>query len=165
MRWSRTRIVGALVCLLGVLLTLVLVSAGAAGPVVKKQRIAIEERSSVGASSGTFTLIPLTPGPVKADSGTFTFSATEKPTVIRDGQRVTTYVGVDQLRGKHGTLRIPNVTSATDAASGYSAGTVTWSLSRGTGVYSGLSGGGRGAGVLTPQGAISTRYEGYVSVR
>ena len=94
--------------------------------------------------------------------GTFTFSATSKPTVMREGQSVTTYKGVDALKGKHGTLRIPNVTAATDAGGGYGAGTAKWSIGAGTGAYAGLQGGGRGTVAGTPETDL-TRYEGYVS--
>jgi hypothetical protein len=163
MSWHRQRILAGIVCIVGVLVSSVLVSAGAAEQAVKKQRIAIEERGADGSTSGTFTLIPLTSGPVKADSGTFTFSATHQATAIRGGQSVTTYQGADRLKGKHGTLRVPNVTKATDAGGGYNAGTATWSLETGTGSYAGLHGGGRGTVVGTPQGSILTRYEGYVS--
>ena len=118
---------------------------------------------TLGASGGTFRLIPLTPGPLKEDSGTFTFSATQRPTVIRDGQTVTTYKGVDMLKGKLGTLRIPGVNTSLDAGGGFQAGTSTWSVADGTGAYADLRGGGRGAVVGTPKGIVLGRNEGYVS--
>lgn len=129
-----------------------------------KQRIAIEERITLGAQSGTFRLIPLTPGPLKADSGTLTYMAQQVPAVIRDGQRAARYKGTDVLAGKRGTLRIPNTTASTDAGGGYSVGTGTWSFGRGTGTYAGLSGRGRASVAATPSGLIMTRYEGYASV-
>ena len=158
----RRQLAGAVVAIAAISLSSALVSSGTAGPLVKKQRIAIEERVAHGARSGTFTLIPLTPGPLKADSGTFTFSVTTEPTIIRNGQSITTYKGVDELKGKRGTLRIPNVTAATAAGGGYGAGTATWSIRSGTGAYAGLKGSGRGAVVGTPEADL-TRYEGYVS--
>jgi hypothetical protein len=139
-------------------------SVGQARTLAKKQRIAIEERITLGAQSGTFRLIPLTPGPLKADSGTLTYTAQQLPVVIRDGQRTARYKGIDALAGKRGTLRIPNTTASTDAGGGYSAGTGTWSFGRGTGIYTGLSGRGRVSVAATPSGLIVTRYEGYVSV-
>ncbi len=151
------------VAVAAILLGAVLVSVGAAEPTARKQRIAIEEKVQLGATSGTFTIIPLTPGPTKADSGTFTFSATTQPTAIRGGQSVTTYKGVDELKGKRGTLRVPAVTTSTDAGGGYGAGTATWSIGGGTGAYAGLEGGGRGTVVGTPRGTVFTRYEGYVT--
>lgn len=140
-----------------------LASGGAASTNAVKQRIAIEERSPAAASGrGTFRLIPLTPGPLKADSGTFTWSGGQSGSpAIRNGQRVITYKGVDVLQGKNGTLRIPNVTFVVDAGGGYGAGKQTWSIAAGTGAYAHLTGGGAGANVGTPKRIVFTRYEGY----
>ena len=41
-------------------------------------------------------------------------------------------------------------------------GTQTWSIRGDTGVYAGISGGGAGAFVATPQGGGGERLEGYV---
>ncbi len=158
----------AAACVLAsVLVASVLVSAGAAGSTTKKQRIAIEEKvtNTALAGSGTFTLTPLTSGPITADSGTFTYTGGSQGQVLRNGQTVTRYSGVDVLKGKHGTLRIPNSTAAVDAGGSYRVGTGTWSISGGTGAYASLRGGGRGAVGGPPQGTVFTRYEGYVSKR
>jgi len=136
--------------------------AGSVGTDSGKQRIAIEEKSTLGAPSGTFRLIPLTGGPLKADSGTFTFSATQTPTVVRDGQTVTTYRAVDTLKGKLGTLKIPSVSNVSAAGGGFFALGGPWSVGSGSGAYAGLRGGGRGSGVGTPKGVALTRYEGYL---
>ena len=152
-----------------VLGALALVSAsapvGQARALAQKQRIAIEERITLDAQSGTFRLIPLTAGPLKPDSGTFTYTARQLPAVIRNGQRTARYEGTDALTGKRGTLRIPNTTAVSDAGGGYSIGIGTWSLRRGTSTYAGVGGSGRVAVAGTPSGLIITRYEGYVSVR
>ena len=47
------------------------VATGSADVAVKKQRIAIEGTFNSGAGAGKFKLIPLTPGPLKRDSGRF----------------------------------------------------------------------------------------------
>jgi hypothetical protein len=145
------------------LVAAVLIPGGAAGPAAKWQRVAIEERG--GANGGTFKLIPLTPGPIKADSGTWMFlGATQKPTVILKGQTVKRFKGTDQFTGKGGTFRIPSVSSVLDAGGGFAVGTQTWSFSSGTGAYAGVSGGGAGAFVVTPSGrGGGDRFEGYVS--
>ncbi len=134
---------------------------------VKKQRIAIEvswpeSEKDVGR---TFRLIPLGSGPLRADTGVVTGSTIEVSSVIRDGRRVATFMSVQSLTGKHGTLRIRNVDETSEAGSGYRAGAITWSVSGGTGAYLGLSGNGRGAIVITSQGPATQRYEGYVSKR
>jgi hypothetical protein len=154
MRW----IAGALV----LLASSALVVAGASGQATKRQRIAIEEN---GDRSGTFKLIPLTPGPVKADSGAWTFAgATQSSSVIRNGQALTRFKGADQFKGRNGTFRIPTVSLVMDAGGGFAAGTQTWSLRNGTGAYAGVRGGGAGVFVSTPRGGGSDRFEGYVTV-
>ena len=61
---------GLLIGLALLALSSALASGGAASPNAVKQRIAIEEKSPAPASgSGTFRLIPLTPGPLKASPG------------------------------------------------------------------------------------------------
>jgi hypothetical protein len=155
------RKLGLLVGLAVLVPSVVLVSSGAASPNAVTQRIAIEEKST-GSGNGTFRLIPLSAGSLKADSGRFTWTGgpSGSPT-IRKGQLVTTYKGVDVLKGKHGTLRIPSVTFALDAGSGYGAGKQRWSIAGGTSAYAHLSGGGAGATVDTPRGVVFSRYEGY----
>ena len=144
-----------------------LISAGAAGSTPKKQRIAIEEKVTATslAGSGTFTLTPLTSGPITADSGTFMYTGGSQGQVLRSGQTVARYSGVDVLKGKHGTLRIPNTTATVDVGGSYRVGTGAWSISGGTGAYASLRGGGRSAVGGPPQGTVFTRYEGYVSKR
>src|SRR5262245_15428339 len=138
-------------------------SAGSAAG-ARRQRVAIEERAVSGKPTGTFKLLPLAPGPLKADSGTFTFSAKEKPAVEVDGQRVTTYTTTDVLKGKRGTMVIRSVTSSTNSGAGYLVGTGPWTATRGAKSYAKVSGGGVGSGVVTPRGVIYTRYEGYLTV-
>jgi hypothetical protein len=129
-----------------------------------KQRIAIEEKATVEfGGSGTFKLIPLTGGPVKADAGTLTFTGAFRGIRIQGGQEVKTYAGVDTLKGKHGTLRIKATNTKTDSGFGYSGGVSTWSIAEGTGAYGGLTGGGRGTVVGTPSLTVIGRYEGYVT--
>jgi hypothetical protein len=143
--------------------TALVVAIGASASPQAKQRIAIEEAVKGTARTGTFTLFPLTPGPLKQDSGTFAFEIKASPTVVRGGQRVTKYTGVNELTGKRGTLRITNVFTTSRAGGGNIVGTGTWSATRGTKAYAGVMGGGRGSAVLTPRGFIFTRYEGYVT--
>lgn len=132
------------------------------GPAPGAQRIAIEESWRVDSPAGTFRLIPLTPGPLKADEGSFTFPESSGQAMIRGGQSLTRYKGVDTLTGTHGTLTVPNVSNATDAGDSFQVGTSTWSIGTATGVYARLRGGGHGSVVATPGGLVLTRYEGYV---
>jgi hypothetical protein len=157
-KWNRRQPVLAVVGLVAAL-PLALVSAGAAGPTAKMQRISIEEHSG----SQTFVLTPLTPGPIEADSGAVTFAGGFRSKGLRDGQFFRKYGGLETFQGKRGILRVPNAITTTDAGGGYQTGTGTWSISGGTGPYAGLRGGGRQSAVGTPKGTGFTRYEGYVS--
>jgi hypothetical protein len=158
---------------LGTTLMLVTAVASAAAAMVatagsaasaRRQQIAIEERAVSGKRRGTFRLLPLAPGPLKADSGTFTFTAKEEPAEEVDGQRVTTYTTIDVLKGKRGTLTVRSETKSTNSGAGYLVGSGPWTVTRGTKAYAKARGGGAGSGVVTPRGAIYSRYEGYVSV-
>ena len=139
-----------------------LVSVGAAGSSVKKQRIAIEEKCMKGAC--TWTLTPLTPGSLKADSGRILNVDTGDIRVsMRDGQSVTTYPRALQfLAGKLGTLQIPNAWIRSSAGGGFDVGEVTWSIRGGSDAYAGLHGGGRGSVVWTKTATVHARLEGYV---
>lgn len=141
-----------------------LTSLGAASTAVTKQRVAIEERAVSDSPTGTFTLMPLTAGPIKADSGSVAFAVRRRGTVTVSGQRVATYTVKQTLTGKRGVIEIRAVTKSTDAGGGYLAGTGPWSVAAGTKAYAGLRGGGRQSGVLTPKKVIFTRYEGFVTL-
>jgi hypothetical protein len=52
-----------------------------------------------------------------------------------------------------------------DISNGWSIFTGTWKVIRGTGQYAGLAGGGLGAGISTPNGAIKARFEGLLGSR
>ena len=150
------------IALASVAVAMVATAGSAAG--ARRQQIAIEERGVSGKRRGTFRLLPLAPGPLKADSGTFTFSLKEEPAEEVDGQRVTTYTATDVLKGKRGTLTLRSVTSSTNSGAGYRVGSGPWTAMRGTKAYAKASGGGAGSGVVPPRGIIYSRYEGYVSV-
>lgn len=154
-------------------LTTVSNAAGSTEAPAKKQRIAITATYSPGTEMGTFTLTPLTPGPLKQDSGTFVGSGDIKPTKVRNGQSVTVIVGSDQHTGKNGTFtvfqRIELVAAGGPVGRGklgYSVATGTWSISGGTGAYAGLAGGGGRGDVIWP-GLSKVRFseEGIVGAR
>ena len=50
--------------------TAVIASAASGGPSAQKQRVAVEGRLVLATNKGTWTLTPLSPGPLKKDSGT-----------------------------------------------------------------------------------------------
>jgi hypothetical protein len=154
---------------LGALAMTTSAATGATGAPVKKQRIVIEGTFNIGTSKGTFKLIPLTPGPLKQDSGTFTGTGAFEPAVIRNGQRVTPVIGSDRLTGKNGSFtvgqRLEIVAAGGPVAAGgrYSVVTGTWSLSGGTGSYAGLAASGGYAAVAFPRvGNVRFSEEGIV---
>jgi hypothetical protein len=80
---------------------------------------------------------------------------------MRDGQKVTIYVGFWTLSGKRGTLTFRERNEWVDV--GYDDGVAigTWKVVRGTGEYAGIVGKGRSghAGLGSPWYA---RYEGFL---
>jgi hypothetical protein len=133
---------------------------------VKKQRIAIEGVFDVGTGTGTWKLIPLTPGPLGKDSGTFRAVSSGLPidptVLVKNGQTIELVSGGDQMTGKRGTLSISQRLQLFPAGGSYKALTGTWVLNGGTGVYERLSGGGGFAAVLLPSGKSRLREEGFV---
>ena len=127
----------------------------AAGPVAAKQRIAVQVKSG-----GSFVLTPLTSGAIKPDSGTATFCCWTQRSIVRDGQAVDINNPQMTLTSKRGTLVARNQIGFVDLPDGWAVFTGTWKVISGTGVYAGLSGGGRGAGVQLPNGNERSQFEG-----
>ncbi|HEU0304181.1 MAG TPA: hypothetical protein VFR32_06330 [Gaiellaceae bacterium] len=139
----------------------------AAGHEAAKQRVAI---SSKLFPERTFVLTRFTGGALKGDSGKVTIDYDERRSLMREGQEVTIYDATHTLVGKRGTLTIREriewvVVSNENTAYGYppGVGLSTWKVVRGTGQYTRVSGGGRGAhaGLGKPWLA---RQEGYLTV-
>lgn len=144
--------------------SLVLVSATPAGPSASKQRVEMEAKKIVGPGGGAFVLTPLGRGPLKSDTGKFTFTASQKE-VVRSGQSVLIFTLTSTWTGERGTMVLRERIDDVAAASGYRVGTGVWSLlrARGTGQYAGLSGSGRSAYVVTAQERVFSRLEGFVT--
>jgi hypothetical protein len=146
----------ALVCLIA---AAAIATSADAGSTLAKQRVAVQH---IGTS---FVLTPLTPGAVKPDTGPSSFCCwTERPTT-RDGEAIEINDPQMTLTGKRGTLVARNGIGYVDISNGWSIFTGTWKVIRGTGQYAGLAGGGLGAGISTPNGAIKARFEGLLGSR
>jgi hypothetical protein len=52
-----------------------------------------------------------------------------------------------------------------DIPGGWSVFTGTWQVTRGTGDYAGLAGGGRRAGVTLPNGNVTSQFDGFLGTR
>jgi hypothetical protein len=140
-------------------------SLGAASPTASKQRIAIVERIDLSTIAGTFELIPLSPGPLKHDSGSVAGTGAEGRSIIRDGQRVTPITGVDTMTSSRGTFQVSQKVGRVEVADGSGLATGAWSIKNGTGVYATFVGSGRFAGIDsagTNSGRLLIRQEGYV---
>ena len=147
---------------------LVVVSAVASGSTsaVRSVRIAISERDCVSCLShnGTFSLVPLKPGVVEFDKGSFTYVAGNPKVVYRDGQLIEIVSGTDTLKGKNGQIVLRWRAEAVAAGWGNEIATGTWSIASGTGAYAHLRGSGR-LGVMFPAPPakhVSGQYEGFV---
>ena len=142
-----------------------IVAASAGGSSVTKQRIALEGTVRLATGKGTFTLIPLTPGSLKRDSGPLTGRAGVKPLVKENGQRVNLINATNTYFGKNGTFgdrqRIESV-----PVHGFWVVHGSWRFEAGTGTYVGVSGGGGFAAVgPISSGVLYLREEGYITKR
>ncbi len=82
---------------------------------------------------------------------------------MRDGQAIDINDPQMTLTWKRGTLVVRNRIGLVDIPDGWAVFTGTWKVIRGTGDYAGLSGGGRGAGVMLPNGNVKSQFEGFLS--
>jgi hypothetical protein len=142
--------------------TAVTLAFAAAGPVAAKdrttrQRIAIQQNVD-----GSFVLTPLTSGSIKRDTGFASFCCWTAKRITRDGQTIDVNDPQMTLASKRGTLVVRNRVGFVDIPDGWSIFTGTWTVIRGTGDYTGISGGGRGAGVTLANGSAKARFEGFL---
>jgi hypothetical protein len=128
----------------------------------KQQRIAIV----LDDTSSTFTLTPLTSGPVKQDSGGFTACCWTNRDVVRDGQSASLGNPKLTFTGNHGTFTWRGHLRFVDLDNNYTVTTAHWKIVGGTGVYAHLAGHGRQAFVqLTKEGNIlANKAEGLVDL-
>jgi hypothetical protein len=140
-----------------------LASGAAGGPEATKQRVAIEIRFVLATGKGTFTLTPLTRGPIKKDSGTIVGTGVPKKPFINElGQKVTVINGADSHTGRNGTFRLVQRVEGVQAARGWACDTGTWRFTRGTGAYERVTGRGAFTAVGPQTGVLYAREEGYL---
>lgn len=154
----------ALVVLLAGVSAVVLLSVASAGSQATKQRISFLQVFDPTTESGSWKLVPLSPGPLKADSGGQKGGGKVGAQTLRNGQRVLPIVGSDKMTGKRGTLVISQSLVSTGVGRRYTADIGTWKVVSGTGAYEGMTGGGRFAGVGLPGGKVIINQEGWVTV-
>jgi hypothetical protein len=129
--------------------------------VTAKQRIVITSTDTHFA----FALVPASKGPLRRDSGTITWDDAVQRFVKRDGQSIEIDNVSATFTGNRGTFILRFHTEWTNPGHRYGVGTSTWVFVSGTGPYSPIKGGGRGASVWPARGFPFFRLEGLVSAR
>jgi hypothetical protein len=155
MKWKLTA--GA--ALVAVAVTLTSVAAG--GQTATRQRVEIKSKSGIH----SFVLRPLGSGPLTRDVGSAAFCCWGERFLTRDGQSVEINDPLVRLTGKRGTIELRQRIEWLDAGNGYSIGSGTWKVVRGTGSYTNLKGHGRSAGAWLPRGPVSWQLEGFLTTR
>jgi hypothetical protein len=133
-----------------------------AGHTAAKERVAI---TSPHGNSAIFVLNPLTPGRIVRDSGTATSCCWTRRFIRRDGQSIEINNPIRTFTGKRGTFSWRAQIGWVDLDSGYSIGTGTWKIVRGTGAYTHLEGHGRIAIISGPSDqGVANRAEGLLDL-
>jgi hypothetical protein len=142
-------------------LTAVLAGSAVAGHRTATQRVAIV---SPKGNSDLFVLTPLTPGSIVRDSGTATACCWSRVFIHRDGQAIEVNDPLRTFTSKRGTFTWRASIDWVDL-DGYSIGTGTWKIVRGSGAYAHLQGRGRIAIVDDAAGnGLADRSEGLLDL-
>jgi hypothetical protein len=128
----------------------------AARPVSAKQSVSIEQKGS------SFVLTPNSSGAIQPDKGAFAACCWTTRNIVVAGERLEINDPHLTLTGADGTLKLRNRIRWIDVPGGLGIFTGTWKVVGGTGVYAGLSGGGRVAGVQTAGGYARAKLFGFL---
>jgi hypothetical protein len=135
-----------------------------AGPSAKPklQRIAIVLDKAPG-----FVLTPLTSGPIRRDSGTWTACCWTQDIFTRDGQSTEIDDPTLTFKGTRGTFTWHARITFVDLDNHYTVATAVWTIVSGTGAYAHLEGHGRQAFVTRTNGnpTFADKAEGLMSLR
>ena len=110
-----------------------------AGSSGKQQRIAIVWHHQ----ESTFVLTPLTPGPIRRDSGTFSACCWTRHVRTRDGQSIEIDDPTYSFSSNRGTFTWHVRTTFVFLDNDYTAASSIWKVTSGTGSYAHLEGHGR----------------------
>lgn len=133
-----------------------LATVAAARPVSAKQRVSIEQRGS------SFVLTPNSSGAIKPDRGPFAACCWTSRHIVVAGERLEINDPHLTLTGANGTVKLHNRIEWINVPGGLGVFTGTWKIVGGTGVYAGLSGGGRVVGVQTGEGYARAQLFGFL---
>lgn len=143
-----------------------LTSAAVAGPSSKKKPQRVVITAAPNGDNDHFVLRPLKAGKVSPDSGTRTACCWTRRFLVRDGQKIEINNPLVTYTGKLGTFTYRARIAWLDGGNGYTIGTATWKLVRGTGAYLHFKGHGRLAISLAPgDNEQSWQAEGYLGPR
>ena len=139
-------------------------SVAAAAPEAAKQRVEITAQGDANpAGFDKFVLTPLGTGALEPDSGKETSVVASQRVVTRDGQKAEIVTWVTTGTSKRGSFVLRVRIEHIDAGNGFHIGTGTWRFVRGTGVYAGVTGGGRVANAWVV-GSLSERRDGFLTL-
>jgi hypothetical protein len=140
--------------------SLLLAAAPGANSDAKRQHVTI---TTTKPGIDAFTLTPRKSGPIQRDSGTADYCCWSQKFMTRDGQTVEVNDPITTLRSKKGELVLRERIEWADAGNGYSIGTGTWKVIKGTGAYKNVTGSGRSASSWLPNGPVSWRNDGFLT--
>ena len=133
---------------------------GARNHQMRNQRIAITFHSL----AQSFVLVPLTPGPMRRDSGSYSSCCWTRRFSTRDGESMEIDDPTVTMKGKRGTFTWHERLTFVDIDNGYDVATGPWKITRGTGAYVHLRGHGREAAVDRHNVEVAARDEGVVAL-
>ena len=151
------------VLLIAAVAAVTLASVAAARPVAAKQQVQIQIEGN-DRGPGKFVLTPLTPGALEQDSGAANVAISGPKVVVRDGQRIEIFNLTWTLTGKHGSLTTRERNEWLDTGEAF-IGIGTWKVTKRTGAYAKLTGGGRSAsvGLNHANGGWYIRQDGFLT--
>jgi hypothetical protein len=154
----RRKIMVAAVVVVAVAVAAGIATAGSTS--ARQQRIQITFHSL----AQTFDLSPLTSGPVRHDSGTYSSCCWTRRFLTRDGESMEVDDPTVTMKGKRGTIVWHERLTFVDINNGYDVATGPWTITRGTGAYAHLRGHGREAAVDKNNVEVAVQDEGVVSL-
>jgi len=138
----------------------VTVGLATAGSATRQQRVEITFHSL----AKTFELDPLTSGPIRRDSGTYSSCCWTRRFYTRDGQSIEIDNPTVTMKGKRGTFVWHELLTFVDINNGYDVATGPWTIVRGTRAYSRLHGHGREDAVDKNNVEVAVQDQGVVEL-
>jgi hypothetical protein len=132
-----------------------------AGTSAKKQHVTIDQEERPDLHKGTWEMLVWTPGVIKDDGGSYTWSVSNRKRGTKDGQEFERVISIVTFTGKNGAFKVREDDTLVSSGRGRVA-TGTWRMLSGTEAYEGVKGGGRLAAALGLVKPDPWRYEGFL---